>query len=516
MSEPIAVSNIHKSFASKVLNGVSFAIKKGSIHGLVGENGAGKTTLIRILSGLLEADTGTLELSGINFWPRSRRQALDSGIALVSQELSLIDTLSVADNIVISSLPPGSFKLNRKSTLRRAEALLDQVGLNQINPSDKLSSLALGEKQLVEFAKALAMAKDKQKLLILDEPTSALSATQVDRMHNIISEKAQSGASILYVSHDLEHILKMCDQITVLKDGRVVLSEDNDSLTESKLVSAMSGSTFQQSGERVEKTIGPPILKITSISSDEFPNPISLDLYQGEILGIAGLSGSGRTELLRTIFGLTENRSGQVVLKKEGQDVSIEDASVAVAEGLAMIPEDRSRQGILSRRPLTLNTLISGMAKSHSLFSRLLPKNEQKKTRSLLNKLNVKFEKPSQKIDELSGGNQQKMLVARWLNTDARVWLLDEPTRGVDVGSKVSLHNQLKELAGTGKAMIVASSDLDELMKICDRILVLSKKKFTSMLHPDQWSKRKILDAAFNLLETSEHQSVGTNMTKTD
>ena len=239
MSEPIAVSNIHKSFASKVLNGVSFAIKKGSIHGLVGENGAGKTTLIRILSGLLEADTGTLELSGINFWPRSRRQALDSGIALVSQELSLIDTLSVADNIVISSLPPGSFKLNRKSTLRRAEALLDQVGLNQINPSDKLSSLALGEKQLVEFAKALAMAKDKQKLLILDEPTSALPATQVDRMHNIISEKAQSGASILYVSHDLEHILKMCDQITVLKDGRVVLSEDNDSLTESKLVSAM-------------------------------------------------------------------------------------------------------------------------------------------------------------------------------------------------------------------------------------------------------------------------------------
>jgi ABC-type sugar transport system ATPase subunit len=510
MPESVSIKDIHKSFAAKVLDGVSFDVERGSIHGLVGENGAGKTTLIRILSGLLKADTGTIKLSGTKFSPRSRREAIEGGIALVSQELSLIETLSIAENILISSLPSKFFRLNQGQMLKQARFFLEEVGLEHLNHSEKLSSLTLPDKQMIEFAKALATEPKNQRLLILDEPTSALSPTKIDHMHEILKEKSQKGLSVLYVSHDLEDVIKICDQITVLRDGKVALSHKNGSLTEEQLVLAMSGSDSRVRANRTPRQIGAPALKIKALSSNVFPNPISLEVKRGEILGIAGLGGSGRSELLHTIFGLENKLSGQAILSKKGKDISIESAKDAVSAGLALIPEDRKYQGIFAGRPLTINTLISGLARSESLLSRLLPSEERKKTGDLLERLHAKYQGTFQKIDELSGGNQQKVLVARWLNAKASVWLLDEPTRGVDVGSKSAIHKKLKELADDGAAMIVVSSDLDELMKISDRILVLSKKRFVSMFSPDEWSKHKILEAAFNLKDTKEESPTNT------
>ena len=509
MTESVSIKDIHKSFAAKVLDGVSFDIDIGSIHGLVGENGAGKTTLIRILSGLLKADAGTIELSGVSFSPRSRRDAIDGGVALVSQELSLIETLSIAENILISSLPSKFFRLNKRETLKQARLFLEAVGLGHLNHREKLSSLTLADKQLIEFAKALATETEHQRLLILDEPTSALSPIKIDHMHEILKEKSQNGLGVLYVSHDLEAVIKICDEITVLRDGKVAISQKNKSLTEEQLVSAMSGSDSRVRTKRSMRKIGASVLNIKGLSSDVFPNPISLELNQGEILGVAGLGGSGRSELLHTIFGLEKILSGQAVLKRNDQDLSIENADGAVAAGIALIPEDRKQQGIFTGQPLTTNTLISGLARSESLFGWILPSEEQKKTRGLLQKLMVKYQGALQKIDELSGGNQQKMLVARWLNAKASVWLLDEPTRGVDVASKSAIHDKLEELTDKGDSMIVVSSDLDELMRISDRILVLSKKRLVSMLSPDQWSKRKILEAAFNLKGSKEDSPMG-------
>ena len=251
--------------------------------------------------------------------------------------------------------------------------------------------------------------------------------------------------------------------------------------------------------KRPPRKIGASVLEIKGLSSDVFPNPISLELNQGEILGVAGLGGSGRSELLHTLFGLEKRISGQALLKRNDRDISIENADGAVTAGMALIPEDRKQQGIFAGQPLTTNTLISGLVRSGSLFDWILPSEEQKRTRGLLQKLMVKYQGALQKIDELSGGNQQKMLVARWLNAKASVWLLDEPTRGVDVASKSAIHDKLEELSDKGDSMIVVSSDLDELMRISDRILVLSKKRLVSVLSPDRWSKHKILEATFNL-----------------
>ena len=499
MTKSVSIKDIHKSFAAKVLDGVSFDIDRGSIHGLVGENGAGKTTLIRILSGLLKADAGMIELSGARFFPQSRREAIDEGVALVSQELSLIETLSIAENILISSLPSKFYRINKRQTLKQARLFLEAVGLGHLDDREKLSSLTLADKQLIEFAKALATETKYQRLLILDEPTSALSPIKIDHMHEILKEKSQNGLGILYVSHDLEAVIKICDQITVLRDGKIALSQKNKSLTEDQLVSAMSGSDSRVRTKRSPRKIGASVLKIKGLSSDAFPNPISLELNQGEILGVAGLGGSGRSELLHTIFGLEKKITGQAVLKRNDQDISIENADGAVMAGMALIPEDRKQQGIFAGQPLTTNTLISGLARSGSLFGWILPSEEQKRTRGLLQKLMVKYQGALQKIDELSGGNQQKMLVARWLNAKASVWLLDEPTRGVDVASKSAIHDKLEDLADKGDSMIVVSSDLDELMRISDRILVLSKKRLVSVLSPDRWSKHKILEEAFNL-----------------
>ncbi len=501
MSARISVEGLCKSFAAPVLNDAALEVQPGSIHGLVGENGAGKSTLTNIICGLLERDSGKLKLEGTEFSPNNRRDSLNKGIALASQELSLIDTLSVAENILLSALPQKSIGVDRKQLEEKARNLMELVGLHQVSLKTVVAQLSLAQKQLVELAKALSMPEEQSKLLILDEPTSALTGPQADKLHRIIKDKAEAGLSIIYVSHRLDDVLEVCDVVSVLRDGEIQLTAPSSSLNSNELIKAMSGKDLLLHSDDKPREQGSVRLRIKQLASAELPNPIDLQCHVGEVLGIAGLSGAGRSELLHTIFGLGIERQGQVLLHDEDEEIAIDSPSTAVKNGLALIAEDRKSQGIFSGKSISLNTTVAGLGRLGGGLSTIVPKREFKVSEELIERLKVKCEGSLQVIDRLSGGNQQKVLIARWLETGAKVWLLDEPTRGVDVASKLAIHDHLRKLRDEGATMLIASSELEELTALCDRILVLSNKKVAAIFKRGEWNKETLLEAAF-----SEHQ----------
>ncbi|MSR12686.1 MAG: sugar ABC transporter ATP-binding protein [Gammaproteobacteria bacterium] len=502
MTARLAIEGLSKRFAAPVLKRTSLRIETGCVHGLVGENGAGKSTLINIVSGLLKADEGILQLNGKTYDPHGRKEALGLGIALASQELSLIENLSIAENILLTALPQKLLSLDRRNLLREANRMMTEVGLFHISSDTLLSQLSLAEKQLVELAKALSMDPARCQLLILDEPTSALTQPQADRLHAIIRQRAAAGLSVIYVSHRLDDVLQVCDSISVLRDGEMQLTAPSSALTSKDLITAMSGEELFRNEDHGHSESGDVRLRVKNFSSADYPDPISLECHRGEILGLAGLTGSGRSELLHGIFGLVRKHQGEVTLIENGAEISIDSASKAVANGMALIAEDRKSQGIFSNKSVALNTTMAGLGKLGSSLAAALPKREQQISAEMIERLQIKCEGPLQVIDRLSGGNQQKVLFARWLQAEAEVWLLDEPTRGIDVNAKIAIHNQLKELRDNGGALIIASSELEELITLCDRILVLSNRKAIATFERGRWSKEKILAAAF-----SEHQT---------
>lgn len=498
MTARLAIKGLNKSFAVPVLKQLSLQIAPGSIHGLVGENGAGKSTLTNIICGLLAADSAVLTVDGRAYQPKSRSDSLAEGLALASQELSLIETLSVEENIMLSSIPQNAVGIDRRAVRRQARALMDLVGLEQLAPQTLLARLSLAEKQLVELAKALAMPEEQIKLLILDEPTSALTSPQADKLHKIIQQRASSGLSVLYISHRLEDVLAVCDTVSVLREGVIQLTAASSSLNSNDLIREMSGEELLQHSEDKPREAGDLRLSIDQLSSADFPEPLSLQCHRGEILGIAGLAGAGRSELLHAIYGLAADRKGRVVLSKSGVDVLVDSASTAAKNGMALIAEDRKSQGIFAGKSISFNSAVSGLGKLSGSLGSILPRREQGVSEELIARLKVKCDGALQTIDRLSGGNQQKVLIARWLQSESDVWLLDEPTRGVDVGSKLAIHDQLRQLRDQGAAMLIVSSELEELTALCDRILVLSNKKAVATFERGQWSKEKLLEAAFS------------------
>ena len=499
MTARISVEGVCKSFAAPVLQDVRLEIASGSIHGIVGENGAGKSTLLSIISGLLTADAGIIKLEGCDYAPESRKESINQGVALASQELSLIDTLSVAENILLTALPRKTIIIDRNSLEQRARKLMDMLALDSATLHRQVADLSLAQKQLVELAKALSMADEQARLLILDEPTSALTSPQADELHKIIREKAESGLSVIYVSHRLDDVLKVCDVVSVLRDGEIQLTAPASTLGSDALIKAMSGEEIQsRSGQKIRE-YGDVRLDVFQLTTAELPNAISLQCHEGEILGIAGLSGSGRSELLHGIFGLEVKHKGRVTLLGKGKnDIYIDSPTTAVKHGVALIAEDRKTQGIFASKSISLNTTVAGLGKLASGLSRTVPTREVQASRELIDSLKIKCEGPLQLIDRLSGGNQQKVLIARWLETKADVWLLDEPTRGVDVGSTAAIHEHLRQLRDQGAAIIIASSELEELTTLCDRILVLSNRKAVKTFKRGEWNKELLLEAAFS------------------
>ena len=489
-----------------VLESVQLSLEAGKIHGLVGENGAGKSTLINIICGLIPADEGSLEINGLPFTPKTRRQSISAGVALASQELSLIDNLSVSENVFLAHLPQNGFIIDTQKTHRHTRKLMKALGAEDIHPEARIATLSLAQKQQVELAKALSMPEAHCQLLVLDEPTSALTEFQASRLHEILRERANNGLSILYVSHRLEDVLNVCDEVSVLRDGAIEFTEETNSVSSEDLIKSMSGKDFLESLNETRSERGSLRLRVKQFRSDIFPEPINLDCYSAEILGIAGLAGSGRSELLHSMFGLAKGTSGTVNFCEEGREIEIRSVEDAVLHGVALVPEDRKTQGIFTTKPITLNVTIAGLSRLSSVLSPVLPKREIEVSERLIDRLKIKCEGALQQIDRLSGGNQQKVMISRWMECNTGVWLLDEPTRGVDVASKLAIHNQLRKLRDEGAAMIIVSSELEELTALCDRILVLSKKRHVDTFERGQWDQESLLKAAFSehLEQTSD------------
>lgn len=491
----LVIENLCKSFSTPVLKDVNLRIEPGSIHGLVGENGAGKSTLINILMGLLSSDSGKLTLDAENYQPMQVSDAFAMGFSFAAQELSLIDHLSVAENILLKILPGGGGLLNRKKILKQAQHWAEMIGLDPGLLPRSVEGLSLAQKQQVELAKALTTAT---KLLILDEPTAALTEPQAQQLHEVIRAYASKGVAVIYVSHRLHDVLHVCDTVSVLRHGEIQLSQAASQLTVKTLIEMMSGISASPPVREHRRGNGELRLSVKNITTQDLPNPISFDCFSGEILGIAGLAGSGRSEVLMAIYGLTRLTGGSVNLHQGSETTVISSAHQAVKSGMGMVAEDRKTQGIFADKSIALNMTVAGLQRIANRWGLLRANIERIATNQLIEQLGVKCTNDKQAIMCLSGGNQQKILIGRWMHAQVNVLLLDEPTRGVDPTAKHAIHSQLRELRDKGATIIVVSSEIDELTALCDRVIVLSNRQQAATLLPNQWSHEAILHAAFS------------------
>ena len=491
-----AAKGVCKSFATPVLRDVDLEISIGHIHGLVGENGAGKSTLAKIIVGLENADSGSLYLDDQPYRPINTSDSLGAGIAICAQELSLVADLSIAENILLHTSTSSFTRIRRKHAEENASRLLDLVGLVRSDPRTLVSRLSLAEKQLVEIAKTLAT---DASLLILDEPTSALTAPQAELLHRILRDKARDGVTVIYISHRLGDVLSVCDRVSVLRDGEVRLTKDCNVLSEKLLIREMAGEDADfEAAPRSVKEASSIHLTVEDLQTSKLPNPISFNCRRGEILGIAGLAGSGRTELLNAIFGLDKRTAGSVKVHMNGGTTETRTPRQSIKCGVGLVTEDRAKDGVFRDQALAFNVTIAGLRRISNPIGRLIREREARSVTLLIEALHVRSNGVDQKMRELSGGNQQKSMLGRWLHRESQLLLLDEPTRGVDVTAKLAIHTELVRLRDAGITVIAVSSELEELQSLCDRIIVLSNRKLVTEFHRNNWSQEEILAAAFS------------------
>jgi ribose transport system ATP-binding protein len=483
---------VSKSFGeTRVLEDVSLELAAGSVHAMLGENGAGKSTLMKILAGVERASSGTLLLDGVAYAPSGPEEARRRGVAVVHQELSLCPHLTVADNVVLGTEPRSFGFFSERAAIARAERALGlvQAGARPISPLSRVNELSAPEQQLVEIARALAA--DDLRLLILDEPTTSLGRDDSERLFTVLETLRERGLTILYVSHFLDEIRRIADTYTVLRDGRLVTSGRVAETTNEELVAAMAGQAVQHRAPAARPR-GDAILSLTSVAGVRLPRSASLELYRGEVLGIAGLMGSGRTELLRAIFGLDRVTSGEI---RVGAAVGPASPLARLAQGVGLLSEDRAQEGLALGLSVAENLTLSKLGTLGRL-GWVSPAREHQVATGFIERLGIRTRGPEQRVRELSGGNQQKVAVGRLLHHDVDVLLLDEPTRGIDVRSRAELHALFGELAGRGKALLLVSSHLEELLAVCDRIAVMHKGVLGAPQAALGLSERELLKAA--------------------
>lgn len=463
----------------QILHNVDFSVQKGEVHALVGPNGAGKSTLVKILNGVYTKDAGTISLYGEEREYHSPEEALQAGIAMVFQDLSLVPTMTVAQNIFLKSIPfrYGPF-INDKVSAAHALQLLERIGVNaEIRPDDLVSDLSIGQQQLVEIAKALS---NDPKILILDEPTASLSTSEIERLFSVINTLKKKGITIIYITHYLQDIFKICDGVTMIRDGRVVFSKSTKAITLEELVAAMTNDQGGKvSWEHVQGLReAKPLLEAVNITTHSL-NDVSLAVYPGEIVGIAGLLGSGRTELLRALFGIDTLLKGEIRL--DGKPIVLHSTSDAIEHGIALVPENRREQGLVLDYPVSENLVMPIVHR----IKRLLFVDERKKdsiSKQYIKQLGVKTQGPDQVVRYLSGGNQQKIVVAKCLASDSRVLLLDDPTFGVDLQAKHEIMKIIHAYAAKGNAVLMVSSEFNELADYCDSIYVMKRGKLSECM----------------------------------
>ncbi|GLQ53920.1 sugar ABC transporter ATP-binding protein [Devosia nitrariae] len=469
MTVEVRLERVSKSFGGvRVLRDVDFDVRAGEVHALLGENGAGKSTLIKIIAGVHAPDTGLIHIGDQQFRALSPREARKGGIATVYQELLLFPELTVTENIFLGNAPRGRLNmLDWQQMRRRARQLLDSLDSPDLDVDAKVGSLSVANRQRVEIAKALSQ---DARVVIMDEPTAALADADVERLMAVIKRLRERGVAIIYVSHKLPEIFALADRVTVLRDGALIGTRPIAEVTEQTLVAMMVGREIDHMFPKAEAAIGETILKVRNLSYGQRVKDISFDLRRGEIVGVAGLVGAGRTELALTIFGITPADSGTIEV--DGKPVRILSPRQARNLGIAYVPEDRGLQGLV--RPMTIAQNTSMAALRHvasGIFISLT--REARQAVEAIASLGVRARGPDQVVAQLSGGNQQKVVLGKWLETHPLILIMDEPTRGIDVGAKAEIHALMSRLAKEGMAILMISSELPEVLGMSDRILVM-------------------------------------------
>ena len=496
----LVMKDIIKGFPGvKALDNVQLKVKKGTVHGLMGENGAGKSTLMKCLIGLYRKDSGTIFFDGKNVNFQTVSEAINAGISMINQELCPIPERSVAENIWVGREPKKNLLMvDHKSMHELTEALLAKFNIT-ISPDTLLKDLTIAQMQMIEIIRAVSY---DSKIVIMDEPTSSLTQAEVRHLFHIIKNLKEQGISIIYITHKMEEVFQICDEVTVMRDGQYISTNNMEDLTMDTLISKMVGREITQMFPKQECPIGEVILRADNISVDNIVHNVSFELHKGEILGFAGLIGAGRTETMEGIFGLRKLSQGNIY--KQGVKVKIDNPGTAIAHKIGMLTEDRREKGIVGVRNIYDNTILShlrayGFPIAHSRV--------RKDTDEYCTRLNVKTPDYKELIQNLSGGNQQKVLVARLLLNNPDVLIFDEPTRGVDVGAKVEIHSLITKLAGEGKGIILISSELPEVMGMADRIIVMHEGIITGILDRSEFDQELIMRYATNSKDVND--SVG-------
>jgi len=493
---------IGKRYATPVLSGVDFTLHAGEVLALTGENGAGKSTLSKIVAGLVEPSEGSLELAGQAYAPASRQEAERLGVRMVLQELSLVPTMSVAENLLLDRLPSrfGFIRHDELNALAARQMAL--IGLDEIDPRVPVSELGVGHQQMVEIARSLA---GDCRLLILDEPTATLTTREIDHLFAQIALLKARGVAIVYISHRLDELQQVADRVMVLRDGRHISTRPMSELSQADIVRQMVGRDVEESLDRPRRPARGVALRVRSLGRGKVVRNVDFDLHRGEILGLAGLVGSGRTELLRLVYGADRRDTGTLTRADERDELRVNSPMQAVGAGIGFVTEDRKSQGLLLPLTIRVNSTLANLG-AVARAGWLQPAEERAEVERLRSLLRVRSDSIEQPVEQLSGGNQQKVVFARWLHRDCDVLLLDEPTRGVDIGARADIYAQLDQLAAAGKALLMVSSDLRELMSVCDRIGVMSAGRLVHIFERGEWTQQALLQAAFSAYAAQETQ----------
>ncbi|SER60642.1 sugar ABC transporter ATP-binding protein [Corynebacterium cystitidis] len=473
----LEMRNVSKSFGPvSVIKDVSVAVQPGKVQALLGENGAGKSTIIKMMAGVHRPDSGEIIVDGAPVTFASTKEAEAKGIATIYQELNLVPTLSVAENIMLGRTPNSGGLVNFRQLTAEAQEALDFIGL-KVDLDTPVSELGLARQQLVEIAKALSM---KARVLILDEPTAALTGKEIDQLFTVIDDLKQRGVGMVFISHHLDEIARIADSVSVLRDGEFIAEVPADT-SEDEFVRLMVGRDIEDQYPRIADTPGKPVLEVADLSSEGKFDDITFTVHTGEVVGIAGLVGAGRTEVIRAIAGADHYDSGTV--RVNGKELPNGNVSAAISEGVGHVPEDRKNQGLILDASVGDNI---GLATLHSSATAGLAdrSGQRKRANEVAEQLRVRMSGIDQHVRNLSGGNQQKAVFGRWVMADSQVLLLDEPTRGVDVGAKVEIYNIINDITANGGAVLMASSDLPEVLGMSDRILVMSGGHIAGELPP--------------------------------
>ena len=482
----LKLNHISKLYPGVVaLDDMNMEFKEGEVHAIVGENGAGKSTMIKTISGAIEPTQGTIEVNGQTFDKLNPKLSRDNGIAVIYQEFTLVPVLSAADNIFMGEYMLNGMVLDRKSMDQKAKELFERLHVN-IDPRTKVADLTTGFQQIVEIAKAIS--KDA-KILIMDEPSAPLTITEVEAMYEIVDRLKAEGVTIIYISHRMEEIFRLSDRVTVIRDGKYIKTLNTNETNKSELIKLMVGRELNATYPHRKHPHAGPIMELKNVCGNGVKD-ISFKINKGEVIGLGGLVGAGRTELAQLIFGSEKITSGEIIYK--GEPLRVKDCEEAINKGIAMIPEDRKRHGVILDMTIKDNTTMPCL-KRISKHGVLVDENEKGVTEKFKEALKVKTPTINQLVKNLSGGNQQKIVLAKWLAMEPDVIIFDEPTRGIDVGAKQEIYEIMNELANNGKAIVMISSDMEELIGMSDRIVILCKGRMSGELNRSEITQENIL-----------------------